>query len=239
MCSLNSFVSSKRFTSACYSVAFFANLFFALRSNHAKKFSIGEHAGHFSPHVADAPFRRNQVPTAPPAAVPLPGALRSPLPPTLEIAALNWTVFDSIPQRARPSVAAAFARTVAELDSPDGWTLLFAFARVVLVKPRSRRCTSADVMIARSRRWPHEAAELLRSVADDYAASPPPRQSEQRFAVADIDLPRGWSTPELDTSVDLDSLPNDVARKILALARRGYFSRAVASPQRCRCCLRT
>jgi hypothetical protein len=170
-----------------------------------------------------------QVPIAPPAAVPLPGALRSPLPPILEIAALNWPVFDSIPQRARPSVAAAFARTVAELDSPDGWTLLFAFARVVLAKPRSRRCTSADVMIARSRRWPHEAAELLRGVADDYAASPPPRQSEQRFPVADIDLPRGWSTPELDTSVDLDSLPSDVARKVLALARRGYFSRAVAS----------
>jgi hypothetical protein len=55
---------------------------------------------------------------------------------------------------------------------------------------RSRRCTSADVLIARSRRWPHEAAELLRGVADDYAASPPPRKSEQRFPVADIDLPR-------------------------------------------------
>jgi hypothetical protein len=176
------------------------------------------------PHVADAPFHRNRK-----SPVPLPGALRSPLPPILEIAALNWPVFDSIPQRARPSLAAAFARTVAELDSPDGWTLLFAFARVVLAKPRSRRCTSADVMIARSRRWPHEAAELLRGVADDYAASPPPRQSEQRFPVADIDLPRGWSTPELDTSVDLDSLPSDVARKVLALARRGYFSRAVAS----------
>jgi hypothetical protein len=126
-------------------------------------------------------------------------------------------------------VAAAFACIVAELDSPDGWTLLFAFARVVLAKPRSRRCASAEVMIARSREWPHEAAELLRGVADGCAASPPPPQSEQRFPVADIDLPRGWSTPELDTTVDLDSLPNDVTRKVLALARRGYFSRAVAS----------
>jgi hypothetical protein len=35
--------------------------------------------------------------------------------------------------------------------------------------------------------------------------------------------------PELDTSVDVDSLPADVARRALALARRGYFSRAVAS----------
>jgi hypothetical protein len=41
--------------------------------------------------------------------------------------------------------------------------------------------------------------------------------------------PRGWSAPELDTSVDVDSLPADVARRALALARRGYFSRAVAS----------
>jgi hypothetical protein len=33
----------------------------------------------------------------------------------------------------------------------------------------------------------------------------------------------------LDTAVDIDSLPDDVAKKSLGLARRGYFSRAVTA----------
>jgi hypothetical protein len=78
----------------------------------------------------------------------------------------------------RPSARTANSRRAARSSPSTGRALNTAPA-----DPAKGETSSADVMIARSRRWPHEAAELLRGVSDDYAASPPPRQSEQRFQV--------------------------------------------------------
>jgi hypothetical protein len=84
-------------------------------------------------------------------------------------------------------------------------------------------------MIARARRWPAEAAEMWSAIAADFAEATPLPPSETRFAVEDCDLPRGLATRMLDTPVDMDSLPAEVAKKSLGLARRGYFSRAVTA----------
>jgi hypothetical protein len=51
---------------------------------------------------------------------------------------------------------------------------------VVRVRPRragKAALKTLHVSGRHDRKWPHEAAELLRGVADDYAASPPPRQN--------------------------------------------------------------
>jgi hypothetical protein len=102
----------------------------------------------------------------------------------------------------------AFGRTTAELNLPDGWATLLAFARVIFARPRVRKCTSADVMIARARRWPAEAAEMWSAIAADFAEATPLPPSETRFAVEDCDLPRGLATRMLDT-------PAEVAKKSL------------------------
>jgi hypothetical protein len=158
-----------------------------------------------------------------------PLAPRRPMPSLNEIASAHWQLFDSIPQRARAAVASAFGRTVAELNMPDGWAGLLAFARVIFARPRVRKCTSADVIISRARRWPAEAAEMWHAIAEDFAEAAPPLPSATRFEVDDSDLPRGLAARMLDTAVDIDSLPDDVAKKSLGLARRGYFSRAVTA----------
>ena len=96
-------------------------------------------------------------PAAPP---PAPEPQRPPLPSMRNMALKTWPLYDSIPQRARASVASAFARTVSELNSPEGWQQLFGFAKIVLARQKSRKATAADSIMARARKYPRHAADM-------------------------------------------------------------------------------
>ena len=150
------------------------------------------------------------------------------LPSMREMAIKVWPLYDSIPQRARASVASAFARTVAELNSPEGWQQLFGFAKIVLARQKSRKATAADSIMARARRYPRHAADMWEELCAEHAVAPRRENAEgQNFPVHDLDLPPGGS--DLDTNVDIDTLPPEVAERALKLAKRGFYSRAVGA----------
>lgn len=147
-----------------------------------------------------------------------------------DVARLQCTLVDSIPRGAESAVSSAFTWTVDRLrvNEPFTFLRLFAFAKCLLFLP-PRSSNLASVVRRRALAWresPDAWLALWVEAVEGCRKSRSSTSAVDRFPLEES--LKYYSSVDTST-VDADSLPPDVVARSIALAKRGFFSRAASS----------
>ena len=182
------------------------------------------------PSLAATPVTVEPTSQTTPAPTPAPTATRSLLLPSWDaVASLNVSLCERIPPPAVIAVSDAFSWTVRHLSDGEGWLRLFAFAKCILRRTKSMGPLKlTKLLLERARVWKSpQGLEKLWGDALADVREPQVSPGSPRFTVSDEKRACPHGLP--DTHVDASTLPDDVAKRAISLARKGHFSRAVAA----------
>ena len=155
--------------------------------------------------------------------------------PTLEdVARLQPPMLRRIFRESRFIVAQTLSWTISRLSASDEltWIRLAAFAKCVLFAPTQKLTSYPRLLAARCSTWkrPDGMAKLWTEAQLAAKQRRPAPEPGPRHCIDELDAATfapGW----LETAVDVESLPPDVARAALHAASLGHYSKAMARLQ--------